>query len=98
MTEVTELDVDQKIVYDGKVEVVLLGKARRQDDGTWRCLANYCGALVIMEVKVKFDEPPEWVGNPTYERFKRLDLDDAVEKSEASIEHIKARASRLELD
>lgn len=51
--EPDELDVDGKIDAKG---VVFIGKASRQPDGTWRCLANVGGALCIVEVKITFEE------------------------------------------
>ncbi len=49
--EIDEVDVEGLEVEDG---IFLMGDARRQDDGTWRCLANYYGMLVLAEVRVTF--------------------------------------------
>jgi hypothetical protein len=68
----TELDLDGRILDDGSK---LIGKAKRQPDGTWQCLASVAGALCVVQVRVMFEDPPEWAGDPTYERFKRLELD-----------------------
>lgn len=32
-----------------------VGRATMQFDGTWRCLADVCGALCLVEVVIKFD-------------------------------------------
>ena len=52
--EPDELDVDGRM--DAKGGVVFIGNAKRQSDGTWRCLANVGGALCIVEVKITFEE------------------------------------------
>lgn len=46
-----ELDVDGRVDSRG---VKFIGKAKRQPDGTWHCLADVGGALCIVEVKVTF--------------------------------------------
>jgi len=51
--EPDELDVDGMVDSKG---VQFIGKAKRQPDGTWRCLANVGGAFCIVEVKVTFFE------------------------------------------
>jgi len=51
--EPDELDVDGRVDSRG---IVFIGKAGRQPDGTWRCLANVGGALCVVEVKITFDE------------------------------------------
>lgn len=35
----------------------LIGRAKQQPDGTWRCLADVAGALCLVEVTVEFDVP-----------------------------------------
>jgi len=50
MTEPKELDVDGYIDAKG---IRYLGKATKQPDGTWRCLADIAGALVLVQVKIK---------------------------------------------
>jgi hypothetical protein len=47
--EPDEVDVDGRCDARG---IVYLGKARRQPDGTWRCLANVGGALCLVEARV----------------------------------------------
>lgn len=32
-----------------------IGNAAQQFDGTWRCMADVCGALCLVEVVIKFD-------------------------------------------
>lgn len=44
-------EVDVEGVVDSK-GVQFIGKAKRQSDGTWRCLANVGGAMCIVEVTV----------------------------------------------
>jgi hypothetical protein len=51
--EPDELDVDGMMDAKG---VVFIGRAKRQPNGTWRCLANVGGALCIVEVKITFEE------------------------------------------
>jgi hypothetical protein len=51
--EPDEVDVDGVVDARG---VQFIGRAARQPDGTWRCLANVAGALCIVEVKVTFFE------------------------------------------
>jgi len=53
VVEPDELDVDGRLDAKG---VMFLGTAKRQDDGTWRCLANVGGALCIVEPKITFEE------------------------------------------
>lgn len=36
--------------------VTYIGKARRQDDGTWKCLANVNGQLCVVEVSITFEQ------------------------------------------
>ena len=51
--EPDELDVDGMVDAKG---VIFIGKAKRQADGTWRCLANVGGALCVVEVRITFQE------------------------------------------
>lgn len=44
-----EIDLDDHVDDKG---IRYIGKARRQSDGTWRCLANVGGALCLVEVKI----------------------------------------------
>ena len=46
----TEVDVDGRVCATSGIEYI--GKAHRQPDGTWRCLANVGGALCLVEVKI----------------------------------------------
>lgn len=46
---VTEVDLDGHVDLKG---VEYIGKARRQPDGTWQCLANVDGCLCIVQVKI----------------------------------------------
>lgn len=48
-----EVDVDGLMDRKG---VVYIGKAKRQPDGTYRCLANVGGALCIVEVTITFQD------------------------------------------
>ena len=45
----TEIDVDGHVDDRG---IRYLGKASKQPDGTWRCLAEIHGALYVVEIKV----------------------------------------------
>jgi hypothetical protein len=50
----------EEVDVDGRVDPVrpgieYRGKARRQPDGTWRCLAAVGYALCIVEVRLTFD-------------------------------------------
>jgi hypothetical protein len=45
----SEIDLDEHIDDKG---IRYIGKARRQPDGTWRCLAEVSGALCLVEVKI----------------------------------------------
>ncbi len=58
-----EVDVDGR--YDS-AGVRFLGKARRQKDGSWICLADVHGALCRVEVKITFDMPAEASPAPAY--------------------------------
>lgn len=49
----TELDLDGRT--DEAKQVRYIGKARKQDDGSWRCLADVSGCLCLVEVSVKLD-------------------------------------------
>ena len=49
--DITDLDVDGYV--DGK-GVKYLGRARKQPNGKWHCLANVGGALCKVEVKITF--------------------------------------------
>jgi hypothetical protein len=51
--EPDDLDVDGMVDAKG---VVFIGMAKRQPNGTWRCLANVGGALCVVEVKITFEE------------------------------------------
>lgn len=55
----TEVDVDGR--FDEKSGIMYIGKATRQEDGTWRCLANVGGALCLVEVSIKWD-PKTMIG------------------------------------
>lgn len=49
-------DEGDQISVDGIVDnkgIEYIGVARRQADGTWRCLANVDGALCLVEVRIK---------------------------------------------
>lgn len=46
-----EIDVDGYWVKEG---ISLIGTATKQPDGKWRCLANVCGALCLVEVSITF--------------------------------------------
>lgn len=50
VVEMKELDVDKVEVKEG---IILIGKATRQPDGTWRCLANVFGCLAVVELSIK---------------------------------------------
>lgn len=54
LSDPPRLDVDK--MWDEKKEIMYIGKATLQYDGTWRCLANVYGALCLIEVKVRFME------------------------------------------
>ena len=43
------LDVNGRMDSKG---VIFLGDAVQQFDGTWRCLANVCGCLCLVEVTI----------------------------------------------
>lgn len=46
-----EVDVDGRV--DAKNDQIrFIGKARRQTDGTWRCIADVGGALCVVQVKI----------------------------------------------
>lgn len=49
-----EVDVDGVTSPDGQVRYI--GKATRQPDGTWRCLADVKGQLCLVEVTVRNTE------------------------------------------
>lgn len=49
-----EVDVDG--MFDERRQIQYLGKARKQPDGTWRCLANVGGCLCLVEVKIRFKD------------------------------------------
>ena len=55
----TEL-VTGEISVDDLVDEVrgirYIGNAARQPDGTWRCLAEICGALCVVEVSLRILE------------------------------------------
>lgn len=44
------IDVDGRVCP--KTGMSYIGKARKQLDGTWRCLANVDGALCLVEVAI----------------------------------------------
>jgi hypothetical protein len=46
-----QIDVDK--MMDPKYDIIYLGKATLQFDGTWRCLANVHGALCLVEASIK---------------------------------------------
>lgn len=48
--DVTDIDLDGHVDKRG---VEYFGQARRQPDGTWRCLACVCGCLCVVEVRVR---------------------------------------------
>ena len=48
----TEVDVDG---LESK-GVRFIGKAAKQEDGTWRCLAEVGGALCLVEVTITFTD------------------------------------------
>jgi|HubBroStandDraft_2_1064218.scaffolds.fasta_scaffold105994_2 hypothetical protein len=47
---VTEIDLDGHVDSKG---VNFIGKAKRQSDGTWRCLADVGGCLCVVEVRIR---------------------------------------------
>jgi len=49
-----ELDVDE--IVDKKRNIRYIGKATKQIDGKWHCLADYSGALCLVEVNITFPE------------------------------------------
>lgn len=53
-----EIDIDGYVDERG---IKYLGKAVRQEDGTWQCLANVGGALCRVEVKITPKEQREEV-------------------------------------
>lgn len=48
--------VDVDGIVDEQKNVRYMGTARRQEDGTWTCLANVSGALCIVEVTITIPE------------------------------------------
>ena len=52
---VQTLDVDGHVDARG---VRYLGVATRQKDGTWKALADVCGALCIVECRITLQGPP----------------------------------------
>jgi hypothetical protein len=46
-----QIDIDKYLDEDLQIEY--LGKATKQLDGSWRCLANVGGKLCLVEVKIK---------------------------------------------
>lgn len=50
MRRATEIDLDGHVDAKG---VRYIGKAARQPDGTWRCLADVAGCLCIVELRVR---------------------------------------------
>jgi hypothetical protein len=49
--DATEIDLDG--VVDESIGVRYLGRARREFDGRWTCLADVGGALCVVEVSVR---------------------------------------------
>lgn len=45
------VDVDGYLDVTGSIRYI--GRARRQEDGTWRCLADVHGALCLVEVTIR---------------------------------------------
>lgn len=46
----TEIDVDGLV--DEGAGIRYLGKVTKMFDGSWRCLADVCGALCLVEVRI----------------------------------------------
>jgi hypothetical protein len=58
-----QIDVDG-IIDPFRLGIQYLGKATRQANGTWRCLANVGGALCLVEVSIaEVPEPLVWEGD-----------------------------------
>lgn len=51
LENVEELDVDG--MKDRTRDIWYIGKAYRQPDGKWRCLADVNGALCLVEVRIR---------------------------------------------
>lgn len=51
---VDELNVDG--IQDAHYPIWYIGKAYRQPDGTWRCLADVNGQLCLVQVSIKREE------------------------------------------
>lgn len=45
--------VDVNGMLDPEGQISYIGKAHRQLDGKWRCLANVGGALCLVEVRIE---------------------------------------------
>lgn len=71
----TEVDVEGRLLEDGNIR--LLGKATKQPNGEWHCLANYYGSLAKIVINVTFPPhlDPLWEVSHVMERAKRLELD-----------------------
>jgi hypothetical protein len=46
---VTEIDIDGYVDARG---IRYLGRAKKMDDGTWRCVADVSGSMCLVEVKI----------------------------------------------
>ncbi len=49
---VTEIDLDGHVDARG---VRYLGRAKKMDDGTWRCVADVDGSMCLVEVKITIE-------------------------------------------
>lgn len=49
-----EEDIDGRV--DKKFGIRYIGKARLQQNGKWRCLADINGALCLVEISLRFDQ------------------------------------------
>jgi hypothetical protein len=55
-----EVDLDGRIDEENGIEYI--GKARRQRNGKWTCLADVRGALALVEVTLRWAEPQDEQG------------------------------------
>jgi len=50
MAATNEIDIDGMVDMEKNIQYI--GKAKKQPDGKWHCLANVSGALCIVEVVI----------------------------------------------
>ena len=56
--------VDVDGIVDETNNVQYIGKAAKQKDGTWRCLANVAGSLCYVQVKVTIGQTKTGLDHP----------------------------------